>query len=50
MQCGYEIRYSGGQIEHDPRWHASIADLLAAADAAMYVDKRASKVSAKQRA
>jgi diguanylate cyclase (GGDEF)-like protein len=37
-QRGYAIRFSVGQIEYDPQYHASIADLLAAADAAMYVN------------
>jgi diguanylate cyclase (GGDEF)-like protein len=49
-QRGYEIRFSVGQIEYDSQVHASIADLLAAADAAMYVNKRASKAHARQRA
>ena len=49
-QRGYEIRFSVGQIEYDPQDHASIAELLAAADAAMYVNKRASKAQAGQRA
>ncbi|MGF6239197.1 diguanylate cyclase (GGDEF)-like protein [Paraburkholderia sp. GAS38] len=48
-QRGYEIRFSVGQIEYDPQDHASIAELLAAADAAMYVNKRASKAQAGQR-
>ncbi|RFU46667.1 diguanylate cyclase [Paraburkholderia sp. DHOC27] len=40
---GYQIRYSVGEIEYDATRHTSIADLLAEADAAMYVNKRASK-------
>jgi diguanylate cyclase (GGDEF)-like protein len=49
-QCGYEIRFSVGQIEYDSQHHASMADLLAAADAAMYVNKRASKAQARHHA
>jgi GGDEF domain-containing protein len=45
-QRGYQIRYSVGQIQYDPARHASIADLLAAADAAMYSHKQASKARA----
>jgi hypothetical protein len=37
---GYPIRYSVGQIEYDATRHASIADLLAEAEAAMYINKR----------
>jgi diguanylate cyclase (GGDEF)-like protein len=36
---GYDIRFSSGKIEFDPARHASIDDLLAEADAAMYADK-----------
>jgi diguanylate cyclase (GGDEF)-like protein len=43
---GYDIRFSVGQIEYDAHLHTSIDDLLAAADAAMYVNKRASKAQA----
>jgi diguanylate cyclase (GGDEF)-like protein len=49
-QRGYEIRFSVGQIEYDPQRHASVTDLLAAADASMYINKRASKTQARQRA
>jgi len=45
-QRGYQIRYSVGQIQYDPERHASIAELLAAADAAMYSHKQASKARA----
>lgn len=45
---GYQIRYSVGQIQYDPARHVSIAELLAAADAAMYSHKQASKVRAAQ--
>lgn len=40
---GYDIRYSVGQIQYDPARHGSVAELLAAADAAMYSHKQASK-------
>jgi diguanylate cyclase (GGDEF)-like protein len=43
---GYQIRYSLGQTPFDPARHASIAQLLAAADAAMYSHKQASKARA----
>jgi diguanylate cyclase (GGDEF)-like protein len=42
-QRGYRIRYSVGQTAYDPAHHGSIAELLAAADAAMYSHKQASK-------
>ncbi len=45
-QRGYDIRYSVGQIQYDPARHRSVADLLAAADAAMYSHKQASKARA----
>jgi diguanylate cyclase (GGDEF)-like protein len=48
-QRGYQIRYSVGQTPFDPAHHASIAELLAAADAAMYSHKQASKARAAQR-
>lgn len=41
---GYDIRYSVGQVALDPRKHASIAELLADADAAMYEHKEGSRV------
>ncbi|WGS48895.1 sensor domain-containing diguanylate cyclase [Paraburkholderia sp. D15] len=43
---GYQIRYSVGQIQYEPARHPSIAELLAAADAAMYSHKQASKARA----
>jgi diguanylate cyclase (GGDEF)-like protein len=43
-QRGYRIRYSVGQTAYDPAHHGSIAELLAAADAAMYSHKQASKL------
>ncbi|WP_408524419.1 hypothetical protein [Paraburkholderia fungorum] len=48
-QRGYQIRYSVGQIQYDPARHASVAELLAAADAAMYSHKQASKARTAQR-
>lgn len=42
-QRGYQIRYSVGQVQYEPARHASVAELLAAADAAMYSHKQASK-------
>jgi diguanylate cyclase (GGDEF)-like protein len=45
-QRGYAIRFSVGQIEFDPSHHASVAELLAAADAAMYSHKQALKARA----
>jgi diguanylate cyclase (GGDEF)-like protein len=42
-QRGYAIRFSVGQVEYDPARHVGIAELLAAADAAMYSHKQASK-------
>lgn len=36
---GYHIRYSVGEIAYDPARHASITELLAEADAAMYAAK-----------
>lgn len=42
---GYDIRYSVGEVAFDPLKHASIAELLAEADAAMYQHKEASKAS-----
>jgi diguanylate cyclase (GGDEF)-like protein len=41
LQRGYDIRFSVGQIEYDPRLHSSIDNLLAEADAAMYAQKQA---------
>ena len=38
---GYEIAYSVGQIQYDPAAHASITELLAQADLAMYENKQA---------
>ena len=43
-QRGYRIRYSVGQTAYDPAHQGSIAELLAAADAAMYSHKQASKL------
>ncbi|MBV4552442.1 sensor domain-containing diguanylate cyclase [Pseudomonas sp. SWRI102] len=40
LQRGYDIRFSVGQIEYDPKRHASIDSLLADADAAMYAQKQ----------
>ncbi len=48
-QRGYQIRYSVGQTQYDPARHASVAELLAAADAAMYSHKQASKARTAQR-
>ncbi|XUW87568.1 sensor domain-containing diguanylate cyclase [Burkholderia sp. M6-3] len=45
-QRGYRIRFSVGQIQYDAGRHGSIAELLTAADAAMYSHKQASKVRA----
>ncbi|PRC95240.1 sensor domain-containing diguanylate cyclase [Solimicrobium silvestre] len=36
---GYDISFSVGQIEYDSEKHASLADLIQEADAAMYVKK-----------
>jgi len=36
---GYDILFSMGSVQYDPARHASIADLLAEADAAMYEEK-----------
>lgn len=41
LQRGYDIHFSVGQIEYDPRRHSSIDNLLADADAAMYAQKQA---------
>ncbi len=46
----YDIRCSVGQVEYDAERHASVASLLAEADSAMYVDKKASKAVAGGRA
>jgi diguanylate cyclase (GGDEF)-like protein len=43
-QRGYAIRYNVGQTEYDAHRHTTVADMLAEADAAMYVNKRALKV------
>ncbi|WP_345811157.1 sensor domain-containing diguanylate cyclase [Paraburkholderia sp. PREW-6R] len=40
---GYAIRFSVGQVEYDAKRHTHVAELLAAADAAMYSHKQASK-------
>jgi len=40
---GYQIRFSVGQASYEPARHGSVAELLAAADAAMYSHKQASK-------
>jgi hypothetical protein len=42
-QGGYMIRYSVGKIQYDLAEHASVNELLAAADAAIYRHKPASK-------
>jgi diguanylate cyclase (GGDEF)-like protein len=42
-QRGYQIRYSLGHTAYDSARHGSIAELLAAADTAMYRHKQASK-------
>ncbi|WP_454722789.1 MULTISPECIES: sensor domain-containing diguanylate cyclase [Cupriavidus] len=42
---GYRLQYSVGHIEFDDRRHTCVADLLAAADAAMYAHKRASRLA-----
>lgn len=47
-QRGYDICFSVGQIQYDPARHGSVAELLAAADAAMYSHKQASKARAAQ--
>ncbi len=36
---GYALRYSAGVIGFNPHFHRSVDDLLAEADAAMYVNK-----------
>ena len=41
LHRGYDIHFSVGQIEYDPRQHSSIYNLLAEADAAMYAQKQA---------
>lgn len=46
----YDIRCSVGQVEYDAERHASVASLLAEADSAMYVDKKASKAVADEHA
>jgi diguanylate cyclase (GGDEF)-like protein len=40
---GYQIHFSVGQAAYEPALHRSVAELLAAADAAMYSHKQASK-------
>ncbi|MBN3806566.1 sensor domain-containing diguanylate cyclase [Paraburkholderia sp. Ac-20336] len=45
----YQIRFSVGQASYDPARHGAIAELLAAADAAMYSHKQASKARTAQR-
>jgi hypothetical protein len=42
-QCGNQIHHSVGQKQYDPVRHSAIGELLAAADAAMYSHKQASK-------
>lgn len=42
---GYDIAYSVGEVAFDPLQPASIAGLLAQADAAMYADKQASRAA-----
>lgn len=42
-QTGYELRFSAGQAGFDPRKPASVEDLLATADAAMYEHKKAAR-------
>ncbi|NML29573.1 GGDEF domain-containing protein [Paraburkholderia antibiotica] len=46
---GYQIRFSVGHVSYEPARHDTIAELLAAADAAMYSHKQASKARAAQR-
>ncbi|ROM75644.1 GGDEF domain-containing protein [Pseudomonas brassicacearum] len=41
LHRGYDIHFSVGQIEYNPRRHSSIDSLLAEADAAMYAQKQA---------
>ncbi|MGE1176850.1 sensor domain-containing diguanylate cyclase [Pseudomonas sp. BW7P1] len=43
LHRGYAIRFSVGQIEYDPRRHATVDKLLVDADAAMYEHKQALK-------
>ncbi len=38
-RAGYALRYSVGMIAFNPRYHMSVDDLLAEADAAMYANK-----------
>ena len=42
-QCGNQIHHSVGQKQYDPVRHGAIGELLAAADAAIYSHKQASK-------
>jgi diguanylate cyclase (GGDEF)-like protein len=46
---GYRIHFSVGQVSYEPAHHGTIAELLAAADAAMYSHKQASKARSAQR-
>jgi diguanylate cyclase (GGDEF)-like protein len=46
---GYQIRFSVGQVSYEPARHGSVAELLAAADAAMYSHKQASKARSARR-
>jgi diguanylate cyclase (GGDEF)-like protein len=46
---GYQIRFSVGQVSYEPEHHGTIAELLAAADAAMYSHKQAWKARSAQR-
>ncbi|HEX7936535.1 MAG TPA: sensor domain-containing diguanylate cyclase [Paraburkholderia sp.] len=45
-QRGYRICYSVGQIQYDAARHDTVAELLSAADGAMYSHKQASKARA----
>ncbi|MGF6954920.1 sensor domain-containing diguanylate cyclase [Paraburkholderia youngii] len=46
---GYQIHFSVGQVTYEPTRHGTVAELLAAADAAMYSHKQASKARSAQR-
>jgi GGDEF domain-containing protein len=46
---GYQIRFGVGQVSYEPEHHRTIAEWLAAADAAMYSHKQASKARSAQR-
>jgi diguanylate cyclase (GGDEF)-like protein len=45
---GYRIHFSVGQLTYEPARHSTVAELLAAADAAMYSHKQASKARSAQ--